>query len=89
LRADDVTVEEIRLPAGVSAVGATLGSLTLPDNVSVMAILAAEGGVRQNRAETTFLAGDQVLLLVQGTVEEQAIRDAFGVPHDEAAPESE
>ncbi|MRR13002.1 TrkA family potassium uptake protein, partial [bacterium] len=28
LRADDVTVEEIRLPAGVSAIGATLGSLT-------------------------------------------------------------
>lgn len=79
LRADDVTVEEVRLPAGVPAVGATLGSLTLPDTVSIMAILAAEGGVRPTRAETILLAGDQLLLLVQGVVEESAILDAFGI----------
>lgn len=79
LRADDITVEEVRLPEGVSAIGSTLGALRLPDNVSIMAILAAEGGVRQTRLETVLAAGDQVLLLVQGDVEENAIRSAFGI----------
>lgn len=85
LRADDVTVEEVRLPHGAAAVGAVLGSLTLPENVSVMAILAAEGGVRPTRAETVLSAGDQVLLLVQGAMDEQSILDAFGVPPRPAA----
>lgn len=92
LRADDVTVEEVRLPDGVSAVGATLGTLTLPDNVSIMAILAAEGGVRQTRLETVLSAGDQVLLLVQGEVAEDSIRAAFGIPaqsDEEQAAEEE
>lgn len=89
LRADDVTVEEIRLPEGVPSVGAELGALALPDNVSIMAILAAEGGVRQTRPETTLAAGDQVLLLVQGVIDERSILDAFGIPHNDEEPETD
>lgn len=89
LRADDVTVEEVRLPKDATAVGSALGTLVLPDHVSVMAILAGAGGVRPTRPETVFAAGDQVLLLVQGTVEEDVILEAFGItpPADEEPEE--
>lgn len=82
LRADNVAVEEVRLPEGAAAVGASLGSLSLPPNVSVIAVLAAEGGVRQARPDTTLSAGDQVLLLVQGAVDEPAVLEAFGITKD-------
>jgi NhaP-type Na+/H+ and K+/H+ antiporter len=79
LRADNVAVEEVRLPEGAASVGATLSTIVLPENVSVMAVLAAEGGVRPTRAETVLSAGDMVLLLVQGELDEPAVRAAFGI----------
>lgn len=83
LRADDVTVEEVRLPDGATAVGRTLGEVSLPANITVMAVLAAEGGVRPVRAETPLTAGDQLLLLAQGDLDEPAVLDALGItrPH--------
>lgn len=89
LRADDVAVEEVRLPENVSSVGATLADVALPPNVSVMAVLAVEGGVRPNRPETVLSAGDQVLLLVQGALDEPAVLAAFGITKSEDDDEEE
>lgn len=79
LRADDVEVDEVRLPASASAVGATLAEVALPGNVTVMAILAAEGGVRAARGDTVLQAGDQLLLLAQGGLDEPAVLAALGI----------
>ncbi len=89
LRADDVEVDEVRLPASASAVGATLAEVALPGNVTVMAILAAEGGVRAARGDTVLQAGDQLLLLAQGGLDEPAVLAALGItPPTEAEAET-
>lgn len=91
LRADDVTVDELRLPENADAVGKTLAEVSLPANITVMAVLAAEGGVRAARGDTTLAAGDQLLLLAQGELDEQAVLSALGITcegkADEAAAE--
>lgn len=79
LRSDDVAVEEVRLPANATAVGRTLAEVSLPANITVMAILAAEGGVRAARGETVLGAGDQLLLLAQGALDEPAVLEALGI----------
>jgi trk system potassium uptake protein TrkA len=79
LRADDVAVEEVRLPETADAVGKKLAEVSLPANVTVMAILAAEGGVHAARGETVLGAGDQLLLLAQGTLDEPAVIEALGI----------
>ncbi|MHB1323015.1 MAG: potassium channel family protein [Coriobacteriia bacterium] len=92
LQADQVTVEEVRLPEGATAVGAPLSTVALPPNVSVITLLAVEGGVRQARPDSLLSAGDQVLLLVQGEIDEAAVQDAFGIPRptaDDAAGHAE
>lgn len=87
LRADDVAVDEVRLPASAAAVGKTLAEVALPHNVTVMAILAAEGGVRAPRGDTALAAGDQLLLLAQGELDEPAVLRALGItPPDEESP---
>ena len=88
LRADDVAVDEVRLPADAAAVGKTLAEVALPANITVMAVLAAEGGVRAARGETVLEAGDQLLLLAQGVLDEAAVLRALGIPcRDEADEE--
>jgi len=94
LRADDVAVEEVRLPEHAEAVGKRLADVTLPANITVMAVLAAEGGVHAARGETELAAGDQLLLLAQGALDEAAVLEALGIreeqprtDHDAGAPE--
>ena len=79
LRADDVAVDEVRLPVDATAVGRTLAEVALPANITVMAVLAAEGGVRAARGETVLEAGDQLLLLAQGTLDGAALLSALGI----------
>lgn len=91
LRADDVAVEEVRLPETAEAAGKRLADVSLPANVTVMAILAAEGGVHAARGETVLAAGDQLLLLAQGALDEGAVLDALGIgkeppPADDPKP---
>lgn len=88
LRADDVTVDELRLPAHCAAVGRTLGDVSLPGNVSVMAILAAEGGVRPARGDTRLDAGDQLMLIAQGEIDEAAVLEALGIRREAAGTET-
>lgn len=79
LRADDVAVDEVRLPESATAVGKTLAEVALPGNITVMAILAAEGGVHAARGETVLEVGDQLLLLAQGTLDGPAVLGALGI----------
>jgi trk system potassium uptake protein TrkA len=87
LRADDVAVDEVRLPETAAAVGKTLAEVALPNNVTVMAVLAAEGGVRTARGDTMLAAGDQLLMLAQGDLDESAVLSALGItpPTDESS----
>jgi len=89
LRSDDVAVDEVRLPADAAAVGRTLAEVSLPANITVMAILAAEGGVRAARGETMLEAGDQLLLLAQGALDEPAVLQALGITQPKPAESAE
>jgi trk system potassium uptake protein TrkA len=79
LQSDGVSVEELTLPADATSLNRKLADISLPANVTVMAILAKEGYVQAARGNTVLVAGDQLLLLVEGTLEECAIHDAFGI----------
>ncbi len=85
LQADGVAVEELTLPENAKAVGHKLSEVPLPPNVTVMAILAKEGYVQAARGNTLLVAGDQLLLLVEGVLEESRIRESFGIPDDGGA----
>lgn len=87
LQAENVSVREIRLPDSAAAVGQSLATIEMPANVTVMAVLAAEGGVRAARGETVLAAGDQLLLLAEGETDPAAIRTAFGCSSDACATE--
>jgi len=80
LQTDDVSVDEIRLPDTASSVGASLAQVALPQNVTVMAVLPAEGGVHAARGDTVLSAGDQLLLLAEGELDTAAVLAALGVP---------
>lgn len=85
LRGEGITLDEITLPANATAVGRTLADVSLPGNASVVAILSATGSARVARGDTPIEAGDQVLLLVEGTTEPGAIATAFGIDPDQGA----
>jgi len=80
LKADGIYLEELTLPESASKVGKRLQDVGLPVNVNVMAILAADGYVQAPRGDTPLVAGDQLLLLVEGELDETVIHAAFGIP---------
>lgn len=79
LKAEGVFLKEITLPSRATAVGKTLREIGLPPNVTVVAILSATGNIKAPRGDTTLIASDQLLFLVEGPLEDSVIRDAFGV----------
>lgn len=79
LQADGVTIEELTLPEGASSVGHKLQDVPLPPNVTVMAILAKDGYVQAARGNTLLVAGDQLLLLVEGDTGTDRVREALGI----------
>jgi len=85
LQADDVEVDEVRLPNEAASVGKTLADIALPANVTVMAVIAATGGVRAARGETRLEAGDQLLILAQGAIDSTAVLEALGI--DRSTPD--
>ncbi|HSK48225.1 MAG TPA: TrkA family potassium uptake protein [Coriobacteriia bacterium] len=87
LNAEGIYLEELTLPENATKVGKRLQDVGLPSNVNVMAILAAEGYVQAPRGETPLVAGDQLLMLVDGELEETVIREAFGIPQEPEYPE--
>ncbi|TLM98490.1 MAG: TrkA family potassium uptake protein [Actinobacteria bacterium] len=85
LQADNISIDEITLPASAKAVGHKLMEVPLPPNVSVMAILADEGYVQIARGGTVLVAGDQLLLLVEGALDRARVLEAFGIAEDAAS----
>lgn len=79
LKAEGVYLEELTLPETATKVGKRLSDIGLPANVNVMAILASGGYIQAPRGDTPLVAGDQMLLLVEGSLDEAVIRDAFGI----------
>jgi len=79
LNAKGVAIEELTVPERAAMVGKSLADVDLPPNVTVMAILAADGSVQAARGNTPIVAGDQFLLLVDGALPEGRMRRAFGI----------
>jgi len=72
LKAQDVEVEELRLPPGAKADGLTVGELAIPEGMHVMAVLSKEEGVRIPKGDTRLAGGDQLLLLCEGSCHEDS-----------------
>ncbi len=79
LQADNISIDEITLPENATSVNKKLMDIPLPPNVSVMAILAAEGYVQIARGSSMLVPGDQLLLLVEGDLDRARVREAFGI----------
>jgi trk system potassium uptake protein TrkA len=76
LKAENMVVDEIVLPAHAVAVGRRLAELALPDGSQVMAIVS-DGAVVVPRGDTVLKAGDELLILAK-CEDETALRSAFG-----------
>jgi trk system potassium uptake protein len=78
LQADNVSIDEITLVENAAAVGKTLAEIQLPENSHVMAIISATGGLTVAKGDTRLAAGDELLLISDGTHGED-IRNALGL----------
>jgi trk system potassium uptake protein TrkA len=77
LKAENVAIEEVCLPADSPVVGKTLAEVTLPEETRIMAIIS-DGSVKIPQGDTPLAAGDRLLLLA--TLDRQdAMHEALGV----------
>jgi trk system potassium uptake protein TrkA len=77
LSAENMVIDEIKLPADAAAVGKSLSELAMPKGAHIMAIIS-NGEVVVPRGDTVLGAGDDVLILSE-VGEEKRLRGAFGV----------
>jgi trk system potassium uptake protein TrkA len=78
LQADNVSIEEITLPATAGAVGKSLAEIALPENSHIMAIISPESGMTVARGDTVLAAGDELLMFSDGQ-QESGVREALGI----------
>jgi trk system potassium uptake protein TrkA len=78
LQADNVEIEEIRLPATADAVGKRLAELSLPPGSHIMAIINEKRGLSVASGDTVLEAGDQ-LLLINEDANPGDVRSALGL----------
>jgi trk system potassium uptake protein TrkA len=78
LQADNVSIEELTLPASATAVGKTLAEIALPEDSHVMAIISAEAGLTVAKGDTVLTAGAELLLISDGGHESE-VREALGI----------
>ena len=88
LQADNVSIDEITLPATAMAVGKSLAELSLPENSHIMAIINPESGLTVARGETVLNAGDELLMFSDGKHEADLL-DALGIACKVGEPELE
>jgi len=78
LQADNVSIDEITLPASAKAVGKSLAELELPENTHIMAIINPEQGLTVAKGDTVLAAGDELLMFSDGEHEAE-VCDALGI----------
>ena len=78
LQADNVEIEEIRLPATAEAVGKRLADLRLPPGSHIMAIINQNRGLSVAAGDTVLETGDQ-LLLINEDADPKDVRAALGL----------
>jgi trk/ktr system potassium uptake protein len=78
LQADNVSIEEITLPATAAAVGKSLAEISLPENSHIMAIINPESGLTVARGDTVLAAGDELLMFSDGAHKTE-VRTALGI----------
>ena len=88
LQADNVSIDEITLPASATSVGKSLADLSLPENAHIMAIITREAGLTVAKGDTVLGAGDELLMFSDGQKEADVLA-ALGIaaPAEEVAPE--
>ncbi|NTW28982.1 MAG: potassium transporter TrkA [Coriobacteriia bacterium] len=79
LQADNVSIEEITLVEGATAVGKRLAEVPLPGKSHVMAIISPETGLTIATGDTVLAAGDQLLLISEGPQQNPDVRKALGL----------
>jgi trk system potassium uptake protein len=78
LQADNVSIDEITLPATATSVGKSLAELTLPENAHIMAIITRDAGLTVAKGDTVLAAGDELLMFSDGGHENE-VREALGI----------
>jgi trk system potassium uptake protein TrkA len=76
LSAEDMVIDELKLPEGAPSVGKRLSELELPKCSHVMVIIS-DGEVVVPRGDTVLQAGDELLIL-SSCAEEQDLLRTFG-----------
>lgn len=80
LQADNVAIEEVKLPSGAGCLGKRLADLTMPESTQVMAIISG-GQIAAAKGDTLLCEGDELLLLSDTKHRDQTMR-ALGIdPH--------
>jgi trk system potassium uptake protein TrkA len=89
LQADNVSIDEITLPASAASVGKSLAELSLPENAHIMAIITREAGLTVAKGDTILAAGDELLMFSDGAHEAE-VCTALGIPAEKCgAPATE
>ena len=83
LQADNVSIDEITLPATATAVGMSLAELELPENAHIMAIITRESGLTVAKGDTVLAAGDELLMFSDGQHRGE-VCSALGIPADKS-----
>jgi len=92
LQADNVSIDEITLPATATSVGKSLAELSLPENAHIMAIITREAGLTVAKGDTILAAGDELLMFSDGEHEAEVCEalgiaaEKCGAPSGEEAP---
>jgi trk system potassium uptake protein TrkA len=79
LQADNVSIDEITLPATATSVGKSLAEITLPENAHIMAIITRDAGLTVAKGDTVLAAGDELLMFSDGEHESE-VCEALGIP---------
>jgi trk system potassium uptake protein TrkA len=80
LRAENMVIDEVTLPAEAAAVGKTLAELDLPGRAHIMAIIS-KGEIVVPKGDTVLGAQDEILILSEVGAEKR-LRATFGVKTD-------
>lgn len=73
LKADNVAIEEVKLPTGAGCVGRKLADVHMPESTQVMAIIS-NGEITAAKGDTLLCEGDELLLLTDTKHRDETMR---------------